>query len=103
MPVLEYMVDQDYIAEVLCINKEKKELNCKGKCYLMQQLKAQEDNSTPNFPKISLEKYPIGFVSIASIPLEKKQCFNSKKRRQYYQNSYSFLFQKNSFHPPTIS
>ncbi|OWW25043.1 hypothetical protein B4Q04_10870 [Zobellia sp. OII3] len=41
-PILEFVVNQDYIAEFLCINTDKPELECNGKCYLMQMIKAQE-------------------------------------------------------------
>ncbi|MGS2762001.1 hypothetical protein [Sinomicrobium sp. M5D2P9] len=34
-PVLEYVVNYDYIANVLCINKERPKMQCYGKCYLM--------------------------------------------------------------------
>lgn len=40
--LLEYRVNQDYIARVLCENKTKPELKCKGKCQLMKQLDATE-------------------------------------------------------------
>ncbi|RNL95085.1 hypothetical protein ED312_00320 [Sinomicrobium pectinilyticum] len=34
-PVLEYAANYDYIANVLCINKERPKIQCYGKCYLM--------------------------------------------------------------------
>ena len=37
-PVIEYLVNYDYISRVLCINKDKPQLQCDGKCYLMKQL-----------------------------------------------------------------
>lgn len=46
LPLVEYAVFYDYIKNELCINKEKPELNCNGKCYLMQQLsKASESEN----------------------------------------------------------
>jgi len=38
LPVFEYFINYDYIVEVLCINKDKPELECDGKCYLKDQL-----------------------------------------------------------------
>lgn len=37
-PFLEYAFDYEYISTVLCENKDKPELKCNGKCYLMQAL-----------------------------------------------------------------
>lgn len=53
--LLEYRVNQDYIAKVLCENKSKPELKCKGKCQLMKQLDAAEKeagNKESNAAKI---------------------------------------------------
>ena len=38
-----YHANRDYIARVLCENRDKPELHCDGKCYLAKQLKAQQD------------------------------------------------------------
>lgn len=37
-----YLLNQSYIAEELCENKEEPELACNGKCFLMEQLKKAE-------------------------------------------------------------
>ena len=42
-PYLEYTLFKDYISEFLCINQEKPELSCNGKCYLNKQLKKAND------------------------------------------------------------
>ncbi|WP_298504109.1 hypothetical protein [uncultured Maribacter sp.] len=99
MPVIEYIVNKDYIAKVLCINKEKTELNCEGKCYLMQQLKAQEENKKPNLPKVSLEEYPIGFVYLTTLEHHFEKSSFTKVQIKYIKN-YHFLFNKNALRPP---
>jgi len=38
-----YQVNKDYIARVLCENRDKPQLHCDGQCYLAKQLKAQQD------------------------------------------------------------
>ncbi|TKD66287.1 hypothetical protein FBT53_05270 [Flavobacterium sp. ASW18X] len=38
-----FQLNVDYIIENYCINKERPELACNGKCYLMQQLAAADD------------------------------------------------------------
>ncbi|MES2689338.1 MAG: hypothetical protein V4658_02985 [Bacteroidota bacterium] len=37
-----YLANKDYIAKILCINRDKPEMRCDGKCYLKDQLKKQE-------------------------------------------------------------
>lgn len=38
-----YQLNQDYIARVLCENRDKPQLHCDGQCYLAKKLKAQQD------------------------------------------------------------
>lgn len=42
--VLDFILNQEYVKEFLCINKEQPELQCNGKCHLSKQL----ENNTPN-------------------------------------------------------
>ena len=37
-----YEWNQDYISSEICINREKPQLHCNGKCYLMKKLKQAE-------------------------------------------------------------
>jgi len=38
-----YHANKAYIARVLCVNRDKPELHCDGKCYLAKKLKEQQD------------------------------------------------------------
>lgn len=50
-PCIDYVVHQEYFAEVLCINKDRPELNCDGKCVLMQKIQAaQQAEQNPEGP-----------------------------------------------------
>jgi len=55
-PVIDYVVNYNYISKVLCVNKDKPMLHCNGKCYLYKQLlKAQQESAEKKLP-ISLLK-----------------------------------------------
>ncbi|WP_147300487.1 hypothetical protein [Tenacibaculum gallaicum] len=97
-PFVEYAINYDYISKVLCINKDKPELNCNGKCQLMMELEKQQDDDFKSL-RISMEEYPIGFVSILNIDLEEKQLIKEKGTFSYKKN-YHYLFNKEVFHPP---
>lgn len=43
LPYLEYIINKDYIAKHLCIQKDNPENSCNGKCYLHEQLKKQSE------------------------------------------------------------
>jgi len=60
LPYFEYVLDYDYIATILCINKEELELKCNGKCYLKDQLSKVNNNGEKDDqsePKIEFKKF----------------------------------------------
>ncbi|MVM30816.1 hypothetical protein GO755_12310 [Spirosoma sp. HMF4905] len=66
--IAHYQLDKDYIARVLCENRNKPQLHCDGQCYLAKQLKAQQEKQdketterVQNSPVIQLF-YQAGFL-----------------------------------------
>jgi hypothetical protein len=45
LPVIDYLLHKDYIAKNLCVNRNKPHSCCKGKCYLVKQLKKTNTNT----------------------------------------------------------
>lgn len=41
--IAHYQLNKEYIARVLCENRDKPQMHCDGKCYLAKRLKAQQD------------------------------------------------------------
>lgn len=101
LPLFEYLIEKDYIAEFLCINKENTELNCNGKCYLMQKINEQNEERKQNLPRIAMEEYPIGFVSFVAFPLPNTNLIEKIVPKDY-NNCYHFLFSNRSYRPPIL-
>ena len=62
IPIIEYHVNYDYIANVLCENKDRPYLECNGKCYLEKQLKKVNHSNHDHkstIPQINFDDYPI--------------------------------------------
>lgn len=62
VPIIEYHANYDYIAAVLCENRDKPYLECNGKCYLEKQLKKANHTNHDHkstVPQINLKDYPI--------------------------------------------
>lgn len=97
-PFVEYALNYDYISEVLCINKDNPEINCKGKCHLIKQIEKQQNDV--EYLQISMREYPIGFVKILSLSKENIILFFNKSVHFFYQKSYLFLVELSVFHPP---
>ncbi len=49
-PYLDYSINKNYISEFLCINKDKPELGCQGKCHLNKQLEKVNAENNGDFP-----------------------------------------------------
>jgi hypothetical protein len=50
IPVIHYLINKDYIAKNLCINKDKPKSCCKGKCHMVKQLQ-KTNKSTDSDPQ----------------------------------------------------
>lgn len=102
MPLANYLINHDYIAEFLCINKDKPELECNGKCYLSEQLKKAAEEKEKNLPAIAMEEYPIGIILFTNFhATETVETFSEANFN--YTNNYKFSFQHLVFHPPTFN
>ncbi len=100
-PYVEYFLNQDYIAEFLCINKEKPELECNGKCHLVKELEKQQGNDSSSL-RVSLENYPIGFVNILEIEKQQEHT-NTITHIFLYNKLYYFSFTNSEFQPPDLA
>lgn len=43
----DYYVNKEYIAEVLCVNKDKPDMHCEGNCFLGKQLEKENNEQSP--------------------------------------------------------
>lgn len=62
LPVIEYYANYDYIANVLCENRDKPYLECNGKCYLEKQIAKINHNNHEHkstVPQINFDDYPV--------------------------------------------
>lgn len=98
-PLFDYIINQDYIAEFLCINQDKPEMQCNGKCQMMMQIEKQQEEKRQNLPAIAMEEYPIGFVEFLTL----KRIISLTPKTETvtcYINNYSFKYSYSDFHPP---
>ena len=69
-----YSLDREGFIEQLCENKDKPELNCNGKCMLMQMLNAQAEDDEP-MPVIGWEEVLVFFIDMPAynLPVGKEE------------------------------
>lgn len=54
-PIYNYFLNYDYIVNVLCVNKDKPEMHCDGKCYLKKEI--SKSNNLDKGSKKALANY----------------------------------------------
>ncbi len=103
IPVFEYLLNKDYIAKNLCINKDKPKSCCKGKCYMMKQLQKTNEHKE-NDPRNTNSRFQLKelneFLVIKTITYIEKSI--SQKYFVYYLFTYCYLANAAIFVPPEI-
>ncbi len=106
-PIAEYIMNYDYIVNVLCENKDKPKLNCDGKCYLAKQLaKESEHNDKNPFGEKQSKteiQHIVFFQSLLQVDIE-SQLFRA--RRDNFKRAQVLLFKlftADILHPPELS
>jgi hypothetical protein len=102
--VINYIINQDYIKEYLCINRDREDLQCNGKCYLANQLKQTESKNETDgqFPYLKITKMEyVKFSFLSDNYLHKMIPLFENKHSHYFLSTY-FQINGEIFHPPRV-
>ncbi len=98
-----YYANKEYIAAVLCVNQDKPELDCEGKCYLKKQLQKADTPADTNTSGLTLKLETSPFTSpviaweaTAFAPRESITHTTSSEE------AYSHDHHLSCFHPPQV-
>lgn len=101
VPIIDYAVNYQYISEVLCINKDRPEVHCKGKCYLSKELtKASQEDSENHKTKNRNLKILDFFISTEPAKLHVQHLETIADIPFNTQKEYSYLLLRKIFKPP---
>ena len=99
---LDFKVRQDYIATVLCVNRDKPELNCNGQCILMQKIKeAQEQEEEAPGVTYRLE-ISFFFSDLPQFELNNPESNMDNNLELYNTSNLLKGHPSEIFHPPSI-
>jgi hypothetical protein len=104
-PVIEYAIHYDYISKVLCENKDKPQMHCNGKCYLMKEMAktAEQEKPISSDKKVTLqEQETLFFQAIKTFTIKQVCLDDTTPISDYYSNLYFHLQSHPVFHPPTL-
>ncbi len=97
---MDYWLNRSYIVNALCENRETPQMNCKGKCFLVKQLKNQEKQEQQS-PDLKREKFEVQpFYLPASLDLTIFQ-FSVNAEYKNFDDTLTATFSRSVFHPPT--
>lgn len=105
-PVVEYVLNYEYISTELCENKDKPELECNGKCYLMQSLAKQaskENDGNKKGSRLQLDERTLLYFKdyvTSWTPFTQEQ--NWAKTADVYAAEYTYLFARKQYRPPIV-
>ena len=105
LPVVDYIINYDYISTQLCENIEKPELKCNGKCHLKKELanEAKKDNSKSNEQRSNSITFEVLYCeNITPFTLYPK-IYSKTKVKSYYNCIYFRLNSTSIFHPPILA
>lgn len=98
-PLLDYAINSDYIADNFCINKDKPEMHCDGKCHVKKEM--EKETGDAQALELAMKDYPVALpdktktttpsLAISSIETELPSAGNVY---------YSYLFEHSIFKPP---
>ncbi|WP_228444862.1 hypothetical protein [Chryseobacterium echinoideorum] len=100
LPLINYVVNYDYIVENLCENRAVENSYCKGKCYVAKEFSKTEKQSL-NSQNIKIAGLDV-FVSNEILTLTETHFVASESVKLYINNSFLYHSQYFSriFHPP---
>ncbi|MCC7027343.1 MAG: hypothetical protein IT265_10325 [Saprospiraceae bacterium] len=101
--IFSFKVNQDYIAKVVCINRDKPEKHCNGKCVLMKRIKAEEETEKKQIPqKLKEQQQGLYCLDNFSWLMQRPRDWANDKQKQTFshQTPFTSAFVKGIFRPP---
>ncbi len=96
-----YLLNKEYIATHLCVNKDRPELACKGKCVLMQKLASlnkKDDTEKKNIPTYYALTFK--YIHTPSLRVKRNSTDISKHFSKHTPSLYAYLFYTSILQPP---
>jgi len=104
MIFIDFKLNESYIAEFLCINKEEPITVCGGNCYLSKKIKETQDNRDIPLSSNSKLKLEIVYSCISRENFKLQQLKLGKEGLEIFEfrDNYDYLSVSGIFHPPQL-
>lgn len=102
--LIDFKINQDFIVEVLCVNKDKPMVMCGGMCYLTAQLEEIDDQEGSQAPTQNQERVEVVYFYFSGpnefIP--RPDDYSYTLNAAYKSEFHSSAFVVDIFHPPQV-
>ncbi len=95
----DFFLNQSYIAKNLCVNRDKPQMHCEGKCYLTKKLNEQQNQDQSPLSKI--ERFDVQPFFIPQLFSFKNTVVISKPQFFIKNENTVSSFPRFIFHPPS--
>ena len=96
-----YNLDPIGFIEALCVNQDKPELECNGKCHLKKVVQSQDKKQNTPESIIDFKELTL-FSNTFEIAILTPKVYLKKRNLSSYQNLYSYRTTNDCFHPPRV-
>lgn len=95
-------LNQKYIAEKMCENKDKPWMHCNGRCYLMKKVKQAEDNEKKQANRDLRNNLQAFYYLLPSTTIQKSYLKDTIAQRFkiHYTSCYTNQYNSSIFRPP---
>ncbi|NDK55762.1 hypothetical protein [Pontibacter fetidus] len=96
----DYQANKAYIMEFLCINRDKPELKCEGKCHLTKKLKAQHDSDKQANERGQKQEVQVNLFYQCMFAFSARRFATMVSYPSVYSCAYRSVTYHSIFHPP---
>lgn len=98
--LVDYQANKEFIMEFLCINRDRPELKCEGKCQLTKKLKAQHESDKQANERGQKQEVQINLYCQNLFYLQPYKQASVVSHTTAYSCGYSSVAYQSIFHPP---
>ncbi len=95
-----YLADTQSFVELFCVNQDKPEMECNGKCELSKLAEQSPSSEKPSHLDFLQKEVVLYWTAISKQHFKPK--FFQPLISGVYQNNYQFLFAQEITHPPAV-
>jgi hypothetical protein len=103
--LLDFTINQDFIARVLCIRKDEPAVGCNGKCHLKKKLEEVSEPNQEKAPnhKVNRIKLIDDYITTSFLYEVKESVYVSRLVSAHKDSLYFLSLTADIFHPPQHS